>query len=323
MYCSEFDIINIFFKDKQKNKNFAEIGIGDDCAVIKFFKNERIAVTIDTLIENVHFYSSISPEDLAYKSIAVNLSDLASMGATPKYILIALTLNEINENWLYRFSREFFNQIESYGMQLIGGDTTKGPMSLTYTVYGFISNETFLTRSGACDNDLICVTGTIGDSAAGLDIIRSNLLISDLNYKNWLIKKHLRPIPRIKEGKMLCKFASSCIDISDGLISDLSHILKASNCGAIVNLDSLPLSYILCKCVSQKKAIIYALKGGEDYELCFTINRDNLNSAIKSLLSVNCKFKCIGFISKNVKGVHLFYKKKEILLNFKGFDHFS
>ncbi|MGP1928581.1 MAG: thiamine-phosphate kinase [Arsenophonus sp. NC-WZS1-MAG3] len=324
MVCSEFDIIARYFNRQQQNRDDVNIGIGDDCALITIPERQQLAVTTDTLIAGVHFLDSVSPEDLAYKSLAVNLSDLAAMGADPAWISLALTLPQINEDWLTRFSSSLFEQLNYYEIQLIGGDTTRGPMSLTYTAHGLIPIGKSLIRSGACNGDWIYVTGTLGDSATGLAILQSQLMVDDVKDRNWLVQRHLRPHPRILQGKALRHIASSAIDISDGLISDLGHILKTSSCGAKIKLDSLPLSDALRRQVTSEQALIWALSGGEDYELCFTVpetNRSTLELALTYTLGTN--FHCIGQITPESEGIRYFYDNKEVSSNLTGFDHFS
>ncbi|AMA64824.1 Thiamine-monophosphate kinase [Candidatus Arsenophonus lipoptenae] len=323
MICSEFDIINTYFNYKQQNRNDVNIGIGDDCALINISEKQQLAITTDTLIAGIHFFDTISPEDLAYKSLAVSLSDLAAMGAEPTWISLALTLPNINEEWLERFSFILFKQLNCYGIQLIGGDTTKGPMSLTYTAHGLIPIGESLTRNGACKGDLIYVTGTLGDSAAGLAILKSHLTVNNPNDRHWLIQRHLRPEPKIAQGKMLRNIASSAIDISDGLVSDLSHILKISGHGAIIKLNWLPISSVLSRQVSLKQALISALNGGEDYELCFTVPNINLSILESVIINNKEKFYCIGQITKKSDGIRYFYNDKEISFNLVKFDHFN
>lgn len=173
---------------------------------------------------------------------AVNLSDLSAMGADPAWLSLALTLPSVNEDWLQAFSDSLFDQLNYYGMQLIGGDTTRGPLSLTLTIHGFVPEGRALARAGARIGDWIYVTGTLGDSAAGLAILQNELRVDNETDRAALIHRHLRPQPRVLQGQALRMLASAAIDISDGLISDLQHILKASHCGARIELDMLPYS---------------------------------------------------------------------------------
>lgn len=322
MIFSEFSLINFFLNYKQKKRLDVDIGIGDDCAVVNVLGNKKIAITTDTLVSGVHFLEDILPEDLAYKVVAVNLSDLAAVGAVPSWISISLTLNNINKNWLERFSFVLFKQIKYYKMQLIGGDITKGHMSITCTMHGFISQGNPLTRSNAVDKDLIYVTGYLGDSFAGLKILKSEIFVKNKKDSDWLIKKHLKPKPRLKEGRMLRYFSSSGIDISDGLVGDLGHILNNSKLGAILKLEFLPLSNVLLRQIKKEKAILWGLYGGEDYELCFTLNKSNVYLLNFISCFFNTKFTCIGFVTNKFNGIRFFYKKNEIFLNSLSFDHF-
>ncbi len=179
-----------------------------------------------------HFLPDIDPADLAYKALAVNVSDLAAMGADPAWLTPALTLPEVDEAWLEAFSDALFEQLNYYDMQLIGGDTTAGPLSMTLAIHGYVPLGRALKRSGAKPGDWIYVTGTPGDSAAGLAILQNRLTVEDADDAAYLVKRHLRPTPRILHGQALRERASSAIDLSDGLISDLGHILKASGVGA-------------------------------------------------------------------------------------------
>lgn len=322
MIHNEFDIIKHYFSNKKyKRKYNADLGIGDDCALITIPKKFQLAITTDTLVSGAHFLHNISPEDLACKSLAANLSDLAAMGADPAWISLSISLPKIDENWLKRFSFNLFRELNKYKIELIGGDITKGPMSLTYTAYGLIPKGKSLTRSGAQENDLICVTGTLGDSAAGLNILQSKLTVKNKKDRNWLIKRHLRPTPRIYQGKILRNLATSSIDISDGLVSDLKHILEAKQFGAIIRLDLIPLSKKLQRQVKRKTALKFALTGGEDYELCITIPKKKylLNSYFKNK---KIHLYCIGKVTSNFKNIRFFNKNHEVHYRLKLFNHF-
>ncbi|CUR53687.1 Thiamine-monophosphate kinase [Serratia symbiotica] len=324
MVCGEFDLINRYFnRYKHKYRKDVKLGIGDDCALLTIKKKQLLAISTDTLVSGVHFLPEINPDDLGWKALAVNLSDLSAMGATPSWLSLALTVPNINEGWIKKFSDSIFNQLNYYGMQLIGGDTTSGPLSLTLTIYGFIPMNCALTRKGANIGDWIYVTGTVGDSAAGLEIIKGNLHISNIKARNYFINRHLRPQPRILQGKILRKLASSAIDISDGLISDLKHILKASFCSASINLNKLPLSHYLIHYTNINQALYFGLMGGEDYELCFTvpdINRTKVELAFSNF-DINCT--CIGHITSLSQGIKFYWYKNLVKISCKGFDHFK
>ncbi|EEQ15575.1 Thiamine-monophosphate kinase (Thiamine-phosphate kinase) [Yersinia frederiksenii ATCC 33641] len=283
---------------------------------------QLLAISTDTLVSGIHFLPDIDPADLGYKSLAVNLSDLAAMGADPAWLSLALTLPNVNEDWLQKFSDSLFDQLNYYGMQLIGGDTTRGPLSLTLTIQGLVPEGRALTRAGARIGDWIYVTGTLGDSAAGLAILQNELRVDNESDRATLIHRHLRPQPRILQGQALRDLASSAIDISDGLISDLQHILKASHCGARIELDELPYSEALTRQVDAEQALSWALSGGEDYELCFTVPEINRGALEVALSNTGAGYTCIGQIGPQSEGLKFLREGKTVELDFQGFDHF-
>lgn len=328
MSYGEFDLIARYFNRQTINRHDVNIGIGDDCALMTIPEKQQLAVSTDTLVSGIHFLPDISPADLAYKSLAVNISDLAAMGADPAWVSLALTLPSVDTAWLSQFSDSLFEQLNYYGIQLIGGDTTRGPMSLTYTIHGLVPTGKALTRSGARIGDWIYVTGTLGDSAAGLAILQQRLQVDDLSQREWLVQRHLRPQPRVLQGQALRNLASSAIDISDGLISDLAHILKISGTGARINLDKLPLSSALTQCYldqscTEDQAHIWSLSGGEDYELCFTVPEINRGALEMALAHTGSGFTCIGQIRPESEGVRYFKGEQEISVSLQGFDHFN
>ena len=267
---TEFDLI------RQLSSRFSVpdgvIGIGDDCAVIG-----DTLVTTDLLAEGVHFLlDGISPFDLGYKSAAVNISDIAAMGGLPKYAFLSIALPTVNDGWLAAFSDGFASCCHRYGVTLLGGDTSAsaGGIFINVTLMGECPHGTALLRSGARPGDLICVTGTLGDSAAGLRLIQE--MADQVGHdENVLLHRHCHPEPRVDEGIALrnCPGVHSMMDISDGIAADLPHILEASGVGATVDFATLPLSEELRRlCASRSwDPVDLALCGGEDYELLFTI----------------------------------------------------
>ncbi|QCI17414.1 thiamine-phosphate kinase [Buchnera aphidicola (Aphis helianthi)] len=323
MKYNEFEIISNFFNKYQKTDKNLIKGIGDDSALIKIPKHNILAISTDTLVEGTHFFKNITPKNLAYKTIAVNLSDLAAMGALPKWITLSITMPKSDNQWLKCFSENFFKILNQYKIILIGGDTNCGPLSITISVYGLIQGEKALLRENAKEGDLIYVTGYLGESAAGFFLLQKKKYLINIKTKKYLIQKHLNPIPRISEGIILRNFANSAIDISDGLISDLGHILKKSQCGADIYLNKLPISKNLTNNFKKTNYFNWALYFGEDYELCFTISKKNikkLNLAIQKNL-IQCKH--IGYVTSQEKGLNLIKNNKKV--NFKniGFNHFN
>lgn len=275
----EFELINTFFQSTSRRQcRDVVVHIGDDCAVLDVPMSMQLAVTTDTLVEDVHFLPNISAQDVAYKAVAVNLSDLAAMGATPRWISLALTLPKVDVTWLQAFSDSLFKILADYQVELIGGDTTSGKLSITITAQGLLPQGEGLFRHSAQVGDDIYVTGSLGDSRAGLDLLLAQRQDGEKHYtqdERYLLNRHLRPTPRLAIGQQLLGVANAAIDISDGLSGDLQHILQRSQVSAKIELDQLPLSDELLRFVKTEKsnsetALSYALGGGEDYELCFT-----------------------------------------------------
>lgn len=323
MSCGEFDLIARYFTRDRASRKDVQLSIGDDCALMTLAENQQLAVSTDTLVCGTHFLPDIDPADLGYKALAVNLSDLAAMGATPAWLSLAITLPEVQEPWLAEFSRSMFELADYYSVQLVGGDTTKGPLSLTLTVFGQIPYGKALTRSGAHPGDWIYVTGTLGDSAAGLAILQERLSVSMPSTRDYLLQRHLRPTPRILVGQALAGIASSCLDLSDGLASDLRHILKRSGCGARVELDKLPYSDALRSVASAEQALAWAVAGGEDYELCFTVSEVNRVRLDTALANLGVNYTCIGQISAHDGRLEFFRDGAVQALDLHGFDHFG
>jgi len=323
MSCGEFDLIARYFNRVRTARRDVVVGIGDDCALLSVDEKRLIAVSTDTLVSGVHFLPDISPADLGYKSLAVNLSDLAAMGADPAWVSLALTLPSVDEAWLAAYSDSLFEQLDYYGMQLIGGDTTRGPLSLTLTVQGLIPVGRALTRSGARIGDWIYVTGTLGDSAAGLAILQDRLAVGSAKDRDYLLMRHLRPQPRILQGQALRDLASSAIDLSDGLIADLQHILDSSECGARLHLEDLPYSTALRRHTAPEQALRWALSGGEDYELCFTVPEINRGALDVALGHTGADFTCIGQIGPRSEGLQLLLNNQPVTSQWRGFDHFD
>ena len=318
----EFDLIKRYFSRKSL-QNGVSLSVGDDCAITSIPSGYQLAITTDTLVEGTHFLPSISPADLAYKSVAVNLSDLAAMGATPTWMSLALTLPEIKEAWLAEFSQSLFAILDRYGVSLIGGDTTKGPLSITLTAQGFLPKNQGLFRHQAKVGDWIFVSGFLGDSAAGLDLLLQNRKIENESDR-YFIQRHLHPTPRVELGLALRSFSCCALDISDGLLADLGHILERSQVGAEIYLENLPLSRHLCTQYEQTQVEKFALTGGEDYELCFTVSEEKREEMEQVLRSQGIKVTRIGQILPATSGLNLLKNGKKMALpTHIGFDHFS
>ena len=269
------------------------MGIGDDGAVVRVPPGVELVLTSDTLVAGVHFSEDIPPEDLGYKALAVNLSDLAAMGARPAWATMALTLPQADEAWLAAFAQGFFELAQRFSVALIGGDLTRGPLSITVQMHGFVPEGRALRRSGAQAGHYIYVTGTLGDAALALTPRLAELTDT---YRPYLLGRLYRPSPRISEGLILRAIASSAIDISDGLIADLGHILETSHVGAVLEVDRLPLSTALQKIKDKKYGWELALTGGDDYELCFTLPPEHQAVLESKRSDFACTVSCIGRI---------------------------
>ncbi|MCL9782179.1 thiamine-phosphate kinase [Vibrio sp. S4M6] len=319
---NEFNLIDKYFVGKQNQRKDVLLPIGDDCAVVKAPDNAAIAISTDTLVAGTHFLADADPALVAHKALASNLSDLAAMGATPAWVSLALTLPDVNPSWLDAFTESFYELADYFSVQLIGGDTTKGPLSMTLTVQGFVPEQQPLTRRGAKVGDWIYVTGCLGDSKAGLEVILDSSKRSKSCARE-LEKKHYLTMPRILVGQALLPIASSAVDISDGLIADLSHILKGSNVGAQLDVDLLPVSKELTSYLADSElAKQYALSSGEEYELCFTVSEEHRGSLESALAHCGTTFTCIGQIRAGDK-LELHSQGKAIDWQLDGFDHFE
>jgi len=306
---TEFSLIERFFTRQAVKNTSTRLGIGDDCALLSIPDGYELAVTTDTMVENVHFFAGADPEQLGHKLLAVNLSDLASMGARPLSVMLALTLPKVDENWLTAFAKGFLALAERHSVDLIGGDTTSGPLTLTVQAMGLVPRGKALLRSAAKPGDLIYLTGSLGDAGLGLKI-RQGYQCSD---PAAALQRFDRPDPQVEFGMALLGIANACIDLSDGLTGDLGHILEQSQAGACLDWDALPLSDAVRTYIEETDDWFMPLSAGDDYELCFTV------SPGKSI-----PFPCtkIGVI-ESTPGMRL--NKSGIIqpLKVKGFEHFS
>ncbi|MCU7555764.1 thiamine-phosphate kinase [Alteromonas sp. ASW11-19] len=317
----EFDLIGRYFSEGGHQRKDVVVGIGDDCAVTTVAENQQLAVTTDTLVAGVHFLADAPARSIAHKAVAVNLSDLAAMGAEPAWISLSLSLPELQESWLEEFVSGLYELTQYYSVQLIGGDTVRGPMALTITAQGFIPPGSALQRSQARPGDWLYVTGTLGDAGAGLDILQDKL-IAQGEERDFLVKRHQYPTPRVAAGTALRRTASACIDVSDGLLADLSHILRQSGCGACVHVDKLPISRALRHVTDIEQAYQYALAAGDDYELIFTVSEEQRGNLETSLASTNVKATCIGQLTGHRENIELKLNNQPYRLPAKaGYEH--
>lgn len=326
MSSSEFEIIRRFFANHEIGKHISRtdvvLGIGDDAALLTPPTGQSLVVTSDTLVSGVHFPENTSPELIGYKSLAVNLSDLASMGAEPAWFTLSISLQDASDDWLDQFAQGLFSLAREHNIQLVGGDTTHGPLSITIQAMGFVPEGEALTRSGAKLEDAVYVTGNIGDAAAGLKIKQDQLSASEV-VAGELVERLEKPSPRVAVGLALRGLASAVIDISDGLSADLEHILTASNVGADISVDDVPLSDAL-QSLAIDDARQLAVSGGDDYELCFTAPAENQIKIQEKLKALGCRCTRIGTIVSG-SGVLRWFDATGNELNWSptGYEHFS
>ncbi len=307
---SEFSLIDRFFKRQTTNPSVAQ-GIGDDCALLSMPNGYELAITTDTMVENVHFFAGCAPYQLGHKLLAVNLSDLASMGAKPLAVTLALTLSNVDKNWLQAFADGFFALADRYSADLIGGDTTSGPLTLTVTALGLVPTGQALRRSTAKPGDIICVTGHLGDAGLGLKINQGY----DCKQPDAALNRFNQPEPQVVFGQALIGIANACIDISDGLVGDLGHILEQSRVGACLDWEALPLSTEVLAYIENTGDWAMPLTAGDDYELCFTVSPGKVDA-------VTFPYTKIGFIEAEL-GLRLNKSSNIQPLGVKSFEHFS
>jgi thiamine-monophosphate kinase len=316
---SEFGLIDRYFK---RAAHGAVLGVGDDAAIINPGSGMQMLVSTDVLVAGTHFFPDAEPEALGWKTLAVNISDIAAMGATPRWALLALALPAVDEAWIASFARGFFACADSFGVELIGGDTTRGPMNFCVTILGEAVTGKALLRSGARIGDDIWISGQPGRAALGLAHLQGKCMLDDVSRDNCLIALH-RPQPRVRLGLALRDLATAAIDVSDGLLADLGHILDQSHVAAQIELGRLPQPTANTT-VDEAMVRSSVLAGGDDYELLFTACADS-RSLIESLSG---KFllalTCIGsIVPREDYKIKLINAQGQIVTNhYAGYDHF-
>ncbi len=329
MSIGEFELIRRYFvRDKSTELGHPDLGaaqvvlgIGDDAALLAVPEGERLVVTTDTLVAGRHFLLNADPGDIAWKALAVNLSDLAAMSAAPLAVTLNLTLPEADESWLAAFSAGFWRLADLYELPLIGGDTTRGPLSVTITAMGSVEQRYALLRSTAQVGDVICVTGSLGDAGAGLALALNAFEqeslpnaeavaldqalygLSDV-HQDYLLDRLNRPFPRVAVGVQVRGVASAGMDISDGLLQDLGHLLAASGVGAELEIDNLPLSdalkaYARTSLQAHAQACDWALSAGDDYELLLTIPQEKWRQ-LDNAPAIKSELTAIGKVTKTL-----------------------
>ena len=316
---SEFDLIARHFTRPAAN---AVLGVGDDCALVDITNGMDLAVSTDTMVSGTHFFPDVDPENLGHKALAVNLSDMAAMGAMPYWAMLALTLPSVDHAWLAAFAKGFFDLAEEFNVSLIGGDTTRGPLTLTVTIMGEVPTGAALRRSGAKAGNDVWVSSNVGDAALAVAHRHGKLVLNEQDYHEAVMRLY-EPTPRVKLGQALRGMATSAIDISDGLLADLGHICRLSGVGATVDLGSIPVSAIGAKHYSSDAGLTAIVAGGDDYELCFTAPANARDSIAELTDVLGIPLTRIGQVKRG-KGVSLLGADgKPVKIDGRGFDHFS
>lgn len=326
MPLSEFELIERVFARRGPHRSDVRRGIGDDGAVLVPPPDQDLVAVVDTLVAGVHFPRETDAGDIGYKALAVNLSDLAAMGAQPAWLTLALTAPEADLEWLERFGEGLGALAERYGMELVGGDTTRGPLSATVQAQGFVPRGRALYRDGAQPGDLIYVTGELGEAGLALASLYGSVRLPAEARKSAMLRLN-RPEPRVKEGRVLLDIASAAIDVSDGLTADLGHLLKASGAGAALQADRIPVSSAvrahMPRTGDDDPALALALTAGDDYELCFTVppSRQARLEEVAGEAIVPCT--CIGAVEAAPGLRWRTGDKREYTPPPGGYDHFA
>ena len=315
---SEFELIARYFKRPARR---AALGVGDDCALIAPDEGMQLAISTDMLVEGRHFVSTVAPARLAHKALAVNLSDLAACGAEPLAFTLALAMPRLDEAFVASFAEGLFALAEASGVELIGGDTTAGPLNICITAFGQVPRGMALLRSGARAGDELWVSGRLGDARLALEVFRGHVVLDGPEFES--VREAMeRPLPRVALGCALRGIATSAIDLSDGLAGDLGHVLAASNAGAVIDVDALPRSAALAR---QPQALqrLCVLAGGDDYELLFSAPPSRRDAVEAASRRAGVPVTRIGRVDA-VAGLRVLDANgRAVEMNWRGFDHFA
>ncbi|NCS66170.1 MAG: thiamine-phosphate kinase [Hydrogenophilales bacterium CG03_land_8_20_14_0_80_62_28] len=315
--ASEFDLIARYFTRPART---AALGVGDDAALLRPTPGMELAISADMLVSGQHFFPDDDPEKLGHKALAVNLSDLAAMGALPRWVLLSLALPTADEAWLAGFSRGFLSLAEAFGVELVGGDTTRGPLNISVTILGEVEVGRALRRDAAQVGDDIWVSGELGGAALGLQHLLGQTRLSGPAAAACLSRLH-EPIPRVALGRELLGLAHAAIDISDGLLADLGHILEHSQIGARIDLAAVPTAPDLQQLPNLIGAC--ALAGGDDYELCFSAPANHRNRILAAADAVSTRVTRIGVMVPD-RGLKVLDEQgNSLALPLTGYDHFG
>ncbi len=321
----EFRLIERIRELTVQSRDDVRIGIGDDAAVLAVPVGQELVVAIDTMVAGVHFPHGTAAADIGWKALAVNLSDLAAMGASPAWALLAMTLPGADNDFVEAFAEGFSRLAKPHRLALVGGDTTRGPLTISVAVHGFVPPGQAIRRDGARVGDVVLVTGTLGDAAAGLHALQHPLKADDsrAGLRDFLIERLNRPTPRLAAGAALREQATACIDISDGLLADLGHICTASGVGAEIEAVRLPRSSALLDLHDEASALQFALHGGDDYELCFTVPASRVADVQADLSRMGCGVTRIGRIVEGEAVGVIGIDGARLETDQRGWEHFS
>ncbi|HUK02293.1 MAG TPA: thiamine-phosphate kinase [Steroidobacteraceae bacterium] len=322
MPLSEFDLIARFFSDCGARRADVTLGVGDDAALLEVPAGRELVAAIDTLVEGVHFPAGSPAASIGHRALAVNLSDLAAMGAEPAWALLALTMPRAEQDWLSEFADGFAKLARAHRVALVGGDTTAGPLSVTVQAMGFVEPGTALRRAGGSAGDVLFVSGTPGEAAAGLEVARSAHPPQAAAEAAQLRSRFEFPEPRIALGRRLRGIASACIDVSDGLLADAGKLAAASGCGTEIDYEAVPVSTALRTLVGEERARSLVLTGGDDYELCFAVPVAKLAILQRELPTAAYPWQRIGVLRREAGTV---VKRAGTVMDFsaRGYDHFA
>ena len=321
---SEFELIRRYFTHRARH---TVLGVGDDAAILGVRCGCELVVSADMLVEGRHFFRAADPRLLGHKSLAVNLSDMAAMGATPRWATLALALPRADARWLAGFSRGFMALARRFDVDLVGGDTTRGPLNICVQIMGEVQRGRALRRDGARPADDIWVSGTIGDAALALAALKRGIRLKPAELASCAVRLH-QPQPRVALGMALRGIAHSAIDISDGLLADLGHVLERSGVAAEIELAALPVSAVLGRYLDRIAACRALLAGGDDYELCFTAPRSARNRIARISRELRIALTCIGRVEAARRGTPRLIVRTADGAAMRparagGFDHFS
>jgi thiamine-monophosphate kinase len=317
---SEFNLIKEYFTRPSKN---ADLGVGDDAALVSASPGHQLAISTDMSVAGTHFFNTCPPYFIGWKSLAVNISDMAAMGASPKWATLAISIPNTDKAWLSEFSRGFFSCADAFNVSLIGGDTTRGPLNISVQIMGEVPNGQAVRRDGAKSGDEIWVSGSLGGAALAVHKIQKNTLDAKKPGDQSLLEKLQCPQPRISLGLALRGIAHSAIDLSDGLIADLGHILDSSKLGATIDWSKIPHFDSVPENLSIENIQSFALAGGDDYELCFTAPSNRHSDIINIGKSLGIPLSQVGTIKANEGLIVLDDENNPISIQGTGYDHFK